>query len=217
MKRLGVVGGIGPESTIAYYRLIIAAVRERWPDHPQAPVLINSIDVQKVLRLAAENALPALTDYLVSELEPRQPPRDVDCRSSPERREGSHLRLADADEFDSFLFMTRVAGRPQCDKALSEEAGIAPGDGVLHSWQNDLQERLGRRCALWPAFETVCHRCPDFLDLILRVSPVTVLRRPVELVVPVSSLHHRHIEPAKMLGNRLELLIRSTGQPASFT
>jgi aspartate racemase len=47
MKRLGVVGGIGPESTIAYYRLIIAAVRERWPDHPQAPVLINSIDVQK--------------------------------------------------------------------------------------------------------------------------------------------------------------------------
>ena len=89
--------------------------------------------------------------------------RDVDVRSSPERRERSHLRLSDVDEFDLFRLVTRVAGRPQCDNALSEQAGIAPGDGVLHSWQNDRQERLRRRCALWPAFETVFNRCPDFL------------------------------------------------------
>jgi aspartate racemase len=69
MKRLGVLGGMGPESTIAYYRLVVATVRERWPVRPQAPVLINSIDVQRVLRLAGESALRELTDYLVSELE----------------------------------------------------------------------------------------------------------------------------------------------------
>ena len=69
MGRLGVVGGMGPESTIAYYRAVIAAAQDLDPGSPPAPVLINSIDVQKVLRLVAENALAALTDYLVAEIE----------------------------------------------------------------------------------------------------------------------------------------------------
>ena len=30
MKRLGIVGGIGPESTVVYYRSLIAAGRERF-------------------------------------------------------------------------------------------------------------------------------------------------------------------------------------------
>jgi aspartate racemase len=31
MKTIGIVGGIGPESTIDYYRMLIAAYRERVP------------------------------------------------------------------------------------------------------------------------------------------------------------------------------------------
>jgi aspartate racemase len=69
MKRLGVVGGMGPQSTIAYHRAIIAAARDLWPAAPHLPVLINSIDVQKVLRLVGENSLATLTDYLVAEIE----------------------------------------------------------------------------------------------------------------------------------------------------
>lgn len=69
MERLGVVGGMGPESTVAYYRLIIATARDLHPTSPQVPVLINSIDVQKVLRLVGENSLATLTDYLVAEVE----------------------------------------------------------------------------------------------------------------------------------------------------
>jgi aspartate/glutamate racemase len=34
MKTLGIVGGIGPESTIQYYRSIIAAYRARTGDCP---------------------------------------------------------------------------------------------------------------------------------------------------------------------------------------
>jgi len=33
------------------------------------PVLINSIDVRRVLRLVEDNALATLTDYLVAEIE----------------------------------------------------------------------------------------------------------------------------------------------------
>jgi len=67
MKRLGVIGGIGPESTVVYYRSLVAAGRERLGG-TSPPLLINSIDVQTVLRLAEEDPLPGLRDYLVSEI-----------------------------------------------------------------------------------------------------------------------------------------------------
>jgi aspartate racemase len=67
MKRLGVIGGIGPESTVVYYRSLVAAGRERLGD-TSPPLLINSIDVQTVLRLAEDDPLPGLRDYLVSEI-----------------------------------------------------------------------------------------------------------------------------------------------------
>lgn len=67
MKRLGVIGGIGSESTAVYYRALVAAGRERLGG-TAPPLLINSIDVQTVLRLAEEDPLPGLRDYLVSEI-----------------------------------------------------------------------------------------------------------------------------------------------------
>ena len=63
------MGGMGPESAIAYYRAIIAAARDLRPVAPHLPVLINSIDVQKVLSLVGENSLATLRDYLVAEIE----------------------------------------------------------------------------------------------------------------------------------------------------
>jgi hypothetical protein len=67
MRRLGIIGGIGPESTVVYYRSILAAGRERFAG-ASPPVLINSIDVQMVLRLAEEDPVPGLRDYLLSEI-----------------------------------------------------------------------------------------------------------------------------------------------------
>jgi aspartate racemase len=67
MKRLGIIGGIGPESTVVYYRSILAAGRERLGG-ASPPFLVNSIDVQMVLRLAEEDPVPGLRDYLLSEI-----------------------------------------------------------------------------------------------------------------------------------------------------
>ena len=69
MKILGLVGGIGPESTIAYYRAIIAAGRAVAPESGQPPVLINSIDAHRMLHLVGEGALIELADYLAGEVE----------------------------------------------------------------------------------------------------------------------------------------------------
>ena len=63
MKTLGIVGGLGPESTIEYYRLLIAGYRERRSDGGAPSLLINSIDAGKVVALAAaqETALRSLS------------------------------------------------------------------------------------------------------------------------------------------------------------
>jgi aspartate racemase len=60
---IGLVGGIAPESTIAYYRLLVAGHRERFPGTYPA-VLINSIDLTRLLSLAGSSDLAGLADYL---------------------------------------------------------------------------------------------------------------------------------------------------------
>jgi hypothetical protein len=62
MARVGIVGGLGPESTIDYYRRILDAWgREDASTLPS--IVIDSLDVQKALRLV-EHDRPALVAYL---------------------------------------------------------------------------------------------------------------------------------------------------------
>lgn len=68
MRTLGIIGGIGPESTVEYYRLIIASYREQKKDGSYPPILINSIDLTKMLDLIAENELAQVTEYLLGEV-----------------------------------------------------------------------------------------------------------------------------------------------------
>ena len=68
MKLIGIVGGIGPESTIDYYRLFISTYRERKPDGGYPPVVINSIDLAKVLELVGSSDLAGLAAYMLEEI-----------------------------------------------------------------------------------------------------------------------------------------------------
>ncbi len=68
MKTLGIVGGIGPESTIEYYRLIVAGWRARNTDGSFPPVLINSIDMTRMLALIGGNQMAEVTKYLAGEV-----------------------------------------------------------------------------------------------------------------------------------------------------
>jgi aspartate racemase len=66
---VGIVGGIGPESTIDYYRQIIAAYRKQKPDGSYPSIVINSIDATKMLGMIARNELAGLTESLVCEVQ----------------------------------------------------------------------------------------------------------------------------------------------------
>jgi aspartate racemase len=68
LRTVGIVGGIGPESTVDYYRRLLASFRERGaiPDG----LLINSINVAHLLALMRANDPGALVLYLLRALEP---------------------------------------------------------------------------------------------------------------------------------------------------
>ena len=69
MKTVGIIGGTGPESTIEYYRQIIAAYRERQTNGNYPSIIINSVNLTSLLAWLEANELDAFTDYLVNEIE----------------------------------------------------------------------------------------------------------------------------------------------------
>ena len=60
-RTIGIVGGIGPESTIDYYRLLIAAGHMR--------IIINSVAVQDLLGMMMKGDTTGVADYLVDAVE----------------------------------------------------------------------------------------------------------------------------------------------------
>ena len=68
MKTLGIIGGLGPESTIDYYGRIIALYRERTRDDSYPQFLINSIDLNKVRGLVIADDRQRLTATIVEEI-----------------------------------------------------------------------------------------------------------------------------------------------------
>ncbi|HAF23795.1 MAG TPA: aspartate racemase [Blastocatellia bacterium] len=68
-KTAGIVGGIAPESTVEYYRLLIASYRKQTNDGNYPPIIINSINLKKMLDLILANRLALVTDYLVDAVE----------------------------------------------------------------------------------------------------------------------------------------------------
>jgi len=66
MKKLGLVGGIGPESTLDYYKGIIAGYRARTGgvDYPQ--MLIDSLNLDEMYALADKKQWDVFTDRLVA-------------------------------------------------------------------------------------------------------------------------------------------------------
>ena len=64
MRTLGIIGGLGPESTIDYYRGIIARYRARAGNREYPHIVINSLDVDKGIAMLDAGRLNDLADYL---------------------------------------------------------------------------------------------------------------------------------------------------------
>jgi len=69
MKTAGIIGGIGPESTIEYYRFIIGAYRSKVADGSYPSIIINSIDMKRMLDGIADGLLDETVEYLSQEID----------------------------------------------------------------------------------------------------------------------------------------------------
>jgi aspartate racemase len=65
MKTLGIIGGLGPESTLDYYQRIIALYRERTGDAHYPEFIIVSIDLRKGLDFMDAGDLSGMGDFLL--------------------------------------------------------------------------------------------------------------------------------------------------------
>lgn len=138
MTSVGLVGGLGPESTIDYYRRILELWQRGEPGSAPS-IVIDSLDVQRALRLVASDRA-ALAEYLV----------------------GSVRRLAGA----GVDFVAMTANTPHI--VFDEVAGRSPVPlvSIVEACAEDARRRGLRRLLLLgtrftmeaPFYPTVCAR-----------------------------------------------------------
>ncbi|MFZ5761617.1 MAG: aspartate/glutamate racemase family protein [Thermodesulfobacteriota bacterium] len=68
MQKIGIVGGIGPESTLDYYRGIIGACRSRAGGLHAPEIVLYSADLAEVLEILEARNLAALVEWLLVRL-----------------------------------------------------------------------------------------------------------------------------------------------------
>lgn len=68
-KVIGIIGGIAPGSTIDYYQSIIAGYQKRTGTNQYPSILINSINMTRMLGYVAEKQFDLLIKYLHEEIE----------------------------------------------------------------------------------------------------------------------------------------------------
>src|SRR5438477_10568336 len=65
MKTLGIIGGLGPESTLDYYQRVIALYRERTGDRHYPEFMMVSLDLKKGLDVMDTGVLSGMGDFLL--------------------------------------------------------------------------------------------------------------------------------------------------------
>lgn len=68
MNKIGIIGGIGPESTVAYYRLLIKLFRDKLDTNQYPELLLQSIDMTEMLGYVFDNRLDELVTFLKSKI-----------------------------------------------------------------------------------------------------------------------------------------------------
>ena len=68
MKKIGLVGGTGPESTLMYYKELNARIDETTDGKSMPEIAIESVDFRKAWELVSETKYKELADYLAEKV-----------------------------------------------------------------------------------------------------------------------------------------------------
>lgn len=69
MNRIGIIGGIGPASTVEYYKLIIKLYREKLSTGQYPEMLLYSVNMTEMLDLVVKDKLDDLVTFLKEKIE----------------------------------------------------------------------------------------------------------------------------------------------------
>jgi aspartate racemase len=69
LKTLGFIGGLGPEATIDYYRLIVEEYRRQKPDDSYPRIIINSINLTEIINFLETKQYSSVTERIVDEID----------------------------------------------------------------------------------------------------------------------------------------------------
>ena len=69
MKKLGLIGGVGPDSTLVYYKDVVFGVQKSLDAPVFPPVVIESLSSFQVIGMSSEGRLDDLADYLFAGIE----------------------------------------------------------------------------------------------------------------------------------------------------
>jgi aspartate racemase len=68
LKTAGIIGGLGPESTVEYYRLIVKYYRERTRDGSYPSLIINSVNMKRLIDAFSADDRAGAASYLAAEV-----------------------------------------------------------------------------------------------------------------------------------------------------
>lgn len=68
MKKIGIIGGLGPEATIQYYQIFVKRYKEILKTDHYPEIVINSVDMKKMVDLVARKEFEGLIDFLSAEI-----------------------------------------------------------------------------------------------------------------------------------------------------
>ena len=140
MKTLGMIGGVGPESTIDYYKNLIAMYRERKPDGHYPQFVINSIDLQKGIDFLEAHNLAGMTKFLLNEIE-KLPPAGAEfgiiAANTP------HIVFDEVKAKSPIPFISIVEAT--CDYAKARNFKRLGLFGTRYTMQADFYQKVFRR------------------------------------------------------------------------
>jgi len=68
MKRVGIIGGIGPESTVDYYKQIITTFNTKYPELAYPEIIIYSVNMNELVNFIAAESWAKLSEWLLGKI-----------------------------------------------------------------------------------------------------------------------------------------------------
>jgi aspartate racemase len=68
MKTIGIIGGLGPESTVDYYKEIIAAFNAKYVEMAYPEIIIYSANINEFMKFVETRNWPGLSEWLLDKI-----------------------------------------------------------------------------------------------------------------------------------------------------